>query len=215
LLLFLGGHYALLFASVYSTLIKRTISIDMVKPISFKSEGWREAMSYIIDKHIETEELYLKEKNLHLKAPRHSEESAISKMMESHGHSLTKESAKLLLQRGSKWMDDGLVFTRDIRLKLPPLDPMPSVDDIYNIMEGIRCDLLVILAEQSLHVTPEKIKSRFFEMYENNCRLFKSSLLPGSHHIHMNNPDIVGKVINEFIKESLQLDKPSTENDAS
>lgn len=82
-------------------------------------------------------------------------------------------------------------------------------------MEGIRCDLLVILAEQSLHVTPEKIKSRFFEMYENNCRLFKSSLLPGSHHIHMNNPDIVGKVINEFIKESLQLDKPSTENDAS
>jgi pimeloyl-ACP methyl ester carboxylesterase len=201
----LGGNYALLFGSIYPELVRRVVSIDVAKPLTFVSESWVHRVPKAIDMHLRYDEKYMKDPTLESSAPIYSEPDALKRMTESHGHSLTEDSARILMKRGSKKMKWGVTFTRDIRHNLPPFDPSPSEEAMLNFVSRMRCDLLVIRAKQGPYHVAEKVRKQFYDTYERNCRMFRDVLMDGSHHLHMNNPDKVGTVINDFITDSIEL----------
>lgn len=109
------------------------------------------------------------------------------------------------MQRGTKKQGGGIVFTRDIRQKLPSLDPAPAEEVMFRFVSRIRCDLLIIRANQGAYQVPSSVRQKYYSLYERNCRLFRDILLDGTHHLHMNNPETVGPVMNQFLAESLKL----------
>ena len=157
-----------------------------------------------IEKHLEYDELLMRDPTLESSARVYDEETALRKMMEGHGNSLSEDSARVLMQRGTRRHGQGLVFTRDIRQKLPSLDPAPTEEVMLRFVARIRCDLLVIRAKQGAYPVPGSVRQKYYSLYERNCRIFRDVLLDGTHHLHMNSPHTVGPVINAFLVESLQ-----------
>jgi len=157
----------------------------------------------IIDIHMKYESFLSDDPSKNTKVPVYSEPDALKRMMEAHGSSLTEDSARTLMIRGAKKQKWGLTFSRDIRLKVPSLDPPPTDEQMLKFMSNIRCDLLVIRAKQGPYHVPDQVRQKYYEIYQNNCRIFKDVFMDGSHHLHMNNPETVGPVINEFISDSL------------
>lgn len=200
----LGAIYSLLFASIYPNLIKSVISIDIVKPPTSLAEGWVTRLPKLIDKHIEYDQLFMNDPTMESSAPVYTKERALQKMMEGHGNSLTQESAEILMKRGAKPLKDGYTFTRDIRQKLPPLDPSPTEETMIKFISRIKSDLLIVIAKQGVYQTPDSIRQQYYSIYDRNCKLFRDVLTDGTHHLHMNNPQTVGTIINEFLTDSFQ-----------
>jgi hypothetical protein len=112
--------------------------------------------------------------------PVYSEPDALKRMMEAHGASLTEEAARTLMIRGTKQQKWGITFSRDIRLKVPSLDPPPTDEQMLKFMSNIRSDLLIIRAKQGPYHVPEHVRQKYYEVYQNNCRIFKDILMDGS-----------------------------------
>lgn len=229
----LGAGYSLVFAAVYPELVKRMVLIDLPKPLTSSAESnWAARLPKAIQKHIDYDMLFMKDPTLESTARVYDESAALSKVMEGHGNSLTglscptfisnmtydiviifpslppvsaEESARILMQRGTKKQGGGLIFTRDIRQKLPSLDPAPTEEVMLRFVSRIRCDLLVIRASQGAYPVPSSVRQKYYSLYERNCRLFRDVLLDGTHHLHMNNPETVGPAINQFLAESFKL----------
>lgn len=198
-----GGHFALLFGAVYPHLVERVIAIDIFKPLTYHGEDWAKKVDKITDIHMKYESYLSEEPDKNTRVPVYSEGDALKRMMEAHGNSLTEQSARVLMKRGTKRQKWGITFSRDIRLKVPSLDPPPTDDQMTKFMSHLKCDLLLIRAKQTPYHVPDAIRDRYFEIYRNNCRLFRDVLLDGSHHLHMNNPETVGPVVNQFIADSI------------
>lgn len=76
---------------------------------------------------------------------------------------------------------------------------------MLRFMWRIKCDLLVVRARHGPYHVPESVRKQYYDIYERNCRYFKDVLTDGTHHLHMNNPDRVGAIINDFLGESFRL----------
>ena len=192
-----------MFGAVYPHLVDRVISIDIFKPLTYHGDNWAKKVEKITEIHMKYETYLSEDPEKNSNIPVYSEADALRRMMEAHGNSLTEESARILMKRGTKKQKWGITFSRDIRLKVPSLDPPPTDDQMTKFMSHMKCDLLVIRGKQTPYHVPEPIRDRYYQIYQNNCRIFKDVLLEGTHHLHMNNPETVGPVINQFITESL------------
>lgn len=202
----LGAGYSFVFAATFPDLVKRFISIDIPKPLTMLNDlNWMSRLPRAVDKHIQYDELYMNDPTLESSAPVYTEEQALKKMMEGHGNSLNESSARILMKRGMKQHKGGYMFTRDIRQKLPPLDPAPTEETMIKFVNRIRSDILVIRAKQGAYQLPVSQREQYYAIYERNCRLFRDVALDGTHHLHMNNPESVGKAINQFLADSFKL----------
>ncbi|XP_054159883.1 serine hydrolase-like protein [Oppia nitens] len=204
-----GGHYALLFGAIYPNLVERVITIDIYKPLTYHGTNWAKKVSKITEIHMKYEGYLKDELENKSRAPVYSEPDALKRLMEGHGNSLNEESARILMKRGAKQLNRGITFSRDIRLKIPSLDPPPTDQQMTQFMTHLKSDLLVINAKQTPYQMPEDVKQRYYDVYQQNCRYFKNVSLDGTHHLHMNDPIPVANEINKFITESLALQTKS------
>ncbi|CAG2167993.1 unnamed protein product [Oppiella nova] len=200
-----GGHYALLFGASYPDLVDRVITIDIFKPLTYRGDKWAKKVSKITEIHMKYENFLNEDPSRDSTAPVYSERDALKRMMEAHGNSLNEESARILMKRGTKKQKWGLSFSRDIRLKVPSLDPPPTDDQMTKFMAHLNCDLMIIMANQTPYHIPDDIKHMYYDIYRNHCRYFENVNLDGTHHLHMNDPIPVANHINQFISQSLAL----------
>ena len=202
---YIGGHYALLFGASYPDLVDRVITIDIFKPLTYRGDKWAQKVSKITEIHMKYENFLNEDPSRDSKAPVYSEKDALKRMMEAHGNSLNEESARILMKRGTKKQKWGLSFSRDIRLKVPSLDPPPTDEQMTKFMAHLNCDLMIIMANQTPYHIPDDIKHMYYDVYRNHCRYFENVNLDGTHHLHMNDPIPVANHINQFISQSLAL----------
>jgi pimeloyl-ACP methyl ester carboxylesterase len=110
---------------------------------------------------------------------------------------LTESSARLLVERGVRALDDGWVWSTDPRLTLPSLY-RATHDQVDAIVSSIDCPAQVILAEQAQPYFPEPLRRQRAA----RLRHGRTFILPGSHHLHMDNAPAVAGVIGGFLGEA-------------
>jgi pimeloyl-ACP methyl ester carboxylesterase len=93
-------------------------------------------------------------------------------------------------------LDDGWVWSTDQRLTLPSLYRATHAQ-VDAIVASIDCPAQVILAEQAQPYFPEPLRSQRAARLPNG----RTFLLPGSHHLHMDNAQAVAEVIGGFLAE--------------
>jgi|SRR5690625_1154654 len=108
-------------------------------------------------------------------------------------NALGEQCARLLVERGLRRVDGGFSWSSDPRLTLPTMVRMTpaQVDDL---VAGIACRTRVIYADPPQPYLPEPERSR-------RARLLPRGelvVIPGGHHLHMEQPAAVAAAIGDF-----------------
>ncbi|XP_015929743.1 serine hydrolase-like protein isoform X2 [Parasteatoda tepidariorum] len=194
----LGGTVGLLYSSVYPEKVKNLILLDIIKPASRETH----LLPSVTREGIEN--LLKIEKKTNDPAPVYSLKEAESRLVAGMYNQITEEGASVLLRRGCKPSEcgKGVVFSRDIRVKMTEDLQKFSHDDLKAFMSKVCCNLLIIVGNKSVVVksrTPDVLDD-FLEVYEKNCRTFKVVKVEGNHFVHLNNPERVAPLIDDFFK---------------
>jgi len=196
----MGGGLGLWYTAMFPEQVERLIQIDL---ISFG------AMS--LNKHVKAsrksvlETIKIQTKMANPVEPVYSYEDACghafmaSNMINGLG-SINKEGVETLMTRGLRKVEGGYTWSADLRLRVPTVFNMvQEISEEYG--SRVSCPHLLIKATNSIKYMSDENYERFLKLYRNNNPMFCYRELEGGHHLHLNTPDTVAAVINEFLEK--------------
>lgn len=196
----MGAGIAGLYAATFPEHVKALIMLDLIKPTSRRVDE-------LVDR---TRNAILSELELERKAARPEKvystyEAALNRLMESstfmHGKdNVTEEAAKIMLTRGAKQVEGGWMFTRDRRHQLTSLYGLPA-DFLKEFASKIQCPHLLIKAKSQTYDV-EELNTAVLALYSGNPR-YQYQAVQGSHHVHLNSPELVAPTIATFLRRNL------------
>lgn len=107
---------------------------------------------------------------------------------------LSEANARLLVERGVVEVDGGFSWRSDRRLMLPTALRMTE-GQIDALLQAVACPTQVIYATPAQSYYPEPLRSERLR----HLRDGRLAVLPGSHHVHMEHPAEVGRIIRAFM----------------
>ncbi|MDZ4726364.1 MAG: alpha/beta hydrolase [Leptospira sp.] len=103
------------------------------------------------------------------------------------------ESVEKLMERGLEKGPKGLKPRRDLRLHYNSLYRLTE-SNVMAFCERISCPTLLILGDNSMYPI-----SQIFEGRKKAVKNLKEVILPGGHHLHLDDPDTTAKEIKNFL----------------
>lgn len=193
----MGGQFALMYTSVFPEHVKNIVLFDIVKPASRQMDQLPKEMKKGVNFLLEIE------KKMSNPVPVYSPEDAKKRLIAGMYYEVTPESADILLKRGSKPSEcgKGVVFTRDIRVKMINDLHKFSHDELKVYMKQIICNMLIVIGTKSVFrtQTPE-VNGDFLNIYKENCKFLDVVQVEGNHFLHLNNPEIIAPHVDAFFK---------------
>lgn len=190
----LGGGMSFLYAAIFPEEVDKYISIDLASPCVRNPDTLVPVLGESVDKFLKCETYS------HNKSHEFNYGEALEILYDAHNGSLTRDSAKIMLKRGAKIASNGkYVFVRDPRLKVSGLGFM-NIDQALDFAKRIKCDVLNIKAYPGLKTaTPEYYEKVLDKIKENSAR-FEKHDVPGTHHLHLNDPESITGIIINFLE---------------
>ncbi|XP_076386631.1 putative serine hydrolase isoform X1 [Megachile rotundata] len=190
----LGGAISFLYAASYPDEVDFIISLDIASPNVKDVTKTPAVTGDLIDKFLKYE--LLKPENV----PSYTYEEALDIVEDAYKGSITKESAKILMKRGMQPSSepDRYYFSRDPRLKVSMLGTL-SMDLVLAYAARIKCGYLNIRATSGLIFDKPESYDQVLNQIKLNARKFEYHTVDGTHHVHLNNPERIAAIINNFI----------------
>ncbi len=110
------------------------------------------------------------------------------------GTGLQEVQVRLLVERGLRAVDGGFVWRSDPRLVQPTLIRMTQAQ-IDDVLRAIECPTLALFADPAQPYLPDGERRRRVALLP-HARL---AVLPGGHHLHMQQPEAVAQGLGEFL----------------
>lgn len=129
-----------------------------------------------------------------------NQDAAIAARMQANG--LSREAASLLVTRGLKVVPGGFSWSSDPRLTLNSAQRF-SEDQVLAFLRGLCAPTLLMLAQPEAPYLPRETMERRIAQVA-DIRVLR---LPGSHHLHLEDPQPVAEAILDFVK--LESDAPT------
>ena len=107
---------------------------------------------------------------------------------------LSRDAASLLVARGLKAVPGGFSWSSDPRLTLNSAQRF-SEDQVHAILRGVCAPTLLLLAEPDAPFLPRETMERRIAQVA-DIRVVR---LPGSHHLHLEDPQPIAAVIRDFL----------------
>jgi len=108
---------------------------------------------------------------------------------------LSEANARLLVERGVRAVDGGYVWSSDQRLTLPTPQRLDEAQ-VSALVAGIGCRTRVIYATPAQSYFPEPLRSQRAGLLPQGELI----VLPGTHHLHMEDPITVATAIGDFFQ---------------
>uniref|UniRef100_A0A1A8F482 Serine hydrolase-like n=1 Tax=Nothobranchius korthausae TaxID=1143690 RepID=A0A1A8F482_9TELE len=192
----MGGNIAGVFSAVFPEMVDAVVLLDSFGflPTDLKKipaiirQGFNEMIEFEKQPKEKTTRVYTYEK-------------AVERLLAGND-SLTEQSAKVLLERGLVQVEGGFVFSRDFRLNLKNV-VRNTVEQCLDMQSRIQAPVLVLLAEggfEQKFLEPEQKKcfTVILQAYRNRNHTVVS--VPGDHHVHLNNPEVVAPLVSDFLQ---------------
>src|SRR5690606_19517620 len=109
-------------------------------------------------------------------------------------NALEEPAARLLVERGVRAVDGGGSWSRDPRRALPAMVRTAEAQ-IGNLVAGITCPAKVLFADPAQPYLPDPVRRARAALLPAGELL----VLPGGHHLHMEQPDAVAAAIGGFL----------------
>ncbi|KAJ8951997.1 hypothetical protein NQ314_007615 [Rhamnusium bicolor] len=192
----MGGIASYIYSMVYPENIDFVICIDGAKPMIRKNVNIH--MAKAISKFLKYDELSSGNKE----PPSYTIDNIKEKISKPNNNSVLHEYSHILMERNiapSKLHPGKYYFTRDPRIKTGELLNFPQ-DELTQYAQNITCPIFIAKARGGSYY---EVKENFYEVLDVLKRSSKDCdfhYVDGSHHVHLNNPDAIGKLIKEFIR---------------
>ncbi|KAF9802390.1 hypothetical protein SFRURICE_009072 [Spodoptera frugiperda] len=115
--------------------------------------------------------------------------------------SVAMESVQHLLKRGikaSKSDPNKYYFSRDSRLKYTLFNPEDK-KFVEALVRRLKCPTLYVKAIDSPY-SADAYSIEMREILEQNNENYEFHFVPGTHHVHLNNPELIAPLIKNFIQ---------------
>lgn len=190
----LGAGLISMFASLFPEKVESAIFLDFVKPVSVPLELIPDRSKAGILGLIKYEEKMAMNKEFV-----YSKEEAKKRLLDASTGELTEETAGVMLKRGTRPSKDGTgyVFTRDLRLRVPSMASF-TLKQHLEYLQKLCCPLLVIMANDHSGWEDPNLTKSVLEMYQKNCEYFEYKEVSGGHHFHLNVPNSISGIINNY-----------------
>ena len=110
------------------------------------------------------------------------------------GSGLSESLMRLLVERGLAPVDGGYAWSSDPRLTLPTLI-RTTEPQVEALVAGIECPSLVLFADPAQPYLPDDLRRRRAGLLAQG----ELVILPGHHHLHMDQPAVVAAAIRDFL----------------
>jgi pimeloyl-ACP methyl ester carboxylesterase len=118
-------------------------------------------------------------------------EPAIRARMQANA--LSEPVARLLVERGTRAVDGGFVWSSDPRLTLPSFTRLTEAQ-VLDLVAGIECPVRLVHADPAQPYLPDPVR----RAHAAALRDGELIVIRGGHHLHMEQPDEVAKAIGGF-----------------
>ncbi|XP_037952697.1 probable serine hydrolase [Teleopsis dalmanni] len=200
----MGGYTAFYFTCLYPDRVDGLICLDVLRASIYSPEEMIPYMHYVIEKAV----IGTKEKHPILEKiePRsYTFEEFEQRLYEGSLRSIWLENCKYILERNlskSKLNSNKYYLSRDIRVSY--MHPFEFSEEMNREMAMRICNislpLLRYIADNSSYILPNPTEIDEI-LKANNPNFFTFTICGGTHHMHLNNPEEVAKIIIEFLKK--------------
>lgn len=179
----LGGCLASIAASAIADKIKGLILLDAIGPIA---EDEQKA-------HKNYQRYLTQSRRLNKSQSKYF--SSIEEAIETRALKgyLSKELARAIVTRGVKQTDNGYIWRHDKRLLLPSPLRMTEVQ-VLSFLQAIQTKTLLLTAKNGFIYDEDKVRERI-----DTVPHIKQHIIDGGHHIHLEAPTEVARLIKNFI----------------
>ncbi|XP_008413206.1 serine hydrolase-like protein [Poecilia reticulata] len=192
----MGGNIAGMFSALYPEMVDALVLLDSYGFLPTDPKEMPRVLRQGLDELIEFE------KKVENKKTRvYTYEKAVERLLAGNP-SLTEESAKILLERGLVKVEGGVLFSRDFRINLTNVVRI-SLEQSLGLQSSIQASVLVVLAENGFEKMfadsdQKKNISALLQAYRDRHNTVVQ--VPGDHHVHLNNPEVVAPLVSEFLQ---------------
>lgn len=194
----LGGALSFMYASCFPDDVSKFISIDIAGPPVRDLKQNASITGICIDKFLEYENLP------ESKMPCYEYDDMVKLVVQAYEGSVDRESAKILMRRGMapapKHLNkSGYHFARDLRLKIST-QALFSLEQVLAYAAQIKCKVLNIRANPGRSIENPSAYPLVIETMKQNAKLVIYKEVPGTHHVHLVDPERVAGVIKQFLE---------------
>ncbi|CAK9812560.1 Probable serine hydrolase [Anthophora quadrimaculata] len=190
----LGGGISFLYAASYPDEVDFMISLDIASPSVKDVTKCPAVIGDAIDKFLKYESMPPDS------IPSYTYEEVLDIVEDAYKGSITKEGAMTLMKRGLRPSPEPerYYFARDPRLKVSLLGVI-SLDLVLAYATRIKCRYLNIRAVPGMKFEIPESYDKVLELIKTGAEKFEYHEVEGTHHVHLNNPERVAPIINNFI----------------
>jgi pimeloyl-ACP methyl ester carboxylesterase len=138
---------------------------------------------------------------LHKQTPEYSYEEILERYQKGAFMSPTLESTQILMERGaspSKTNPGKYTFNYDPRVLLQA-SKLPPKEVLFALLKNTKCKVMNIYAKPGFGCPNEKNYFKTLEILKESAASLEVHEILGSHHVHINNPERIAPLINNFI----------------
>jgi pimeloyl-ACP methyl ester carboxylesterase len=196
----LGSSLAFTYAALFPDEVDKFVSIECGRArILIKPKELADNMGSTVDSL-----LNLDDKILNEEPPSYLWNELVERHQRGAFMSPTIKSCNILLKRGAKQSStspDKFQYTCDPRVRLDAFKRF-SKETLLACASAIKCEVLNIYAKPGLNITSDDEYMQSVEAMKNSARKVEIHEVIGSHHVHMNNPDRIAPLINNFFHKN-------------
>jgi len=195
----MGGGLSAFYSGLFPDKVDHAIMIDLVRPVCRTADLMVKRARESVDQLLSIEDRF--KDDFHGKVYS-TWEAAYARLKEGAMSDNTEEAVKIISERGIQKSADGngWTFSRDMRQRVTSLYGTHP-EYCAAIAGNITVNHLLIKATQSPNYESDEDIAKAMEIYYKNPK-FVYREVEGNHHLHLNNPENVLPVINEFIAAS-------------
>lgn len=193
----MGSFVTFFYATLYSEHIDLVVALDTLKMQSFRPTTTERVYYFQTKRSIEAN------KHINDQPPEYTYDEMERRVHEGTQRSIDSDKAKYLVDRGSKPSTinpDKFHFTRDIRLKyMHPFYVDHKIGLEY--IKKIRAPYLFIRSDDQDFHDSEKNTREGVELFKKCNKNFEFLKVNGTHHVHLNQPELMADKICKFLKK--------------
>ncbi|XP_040893026.1 serine hydrolase-like protein isoform X2 [Toxotes jaculatrix] len=191
----MGADIAGLFSALYPDMVDALVLLDAYGFLPTDSKDIPKVMRQGMDEMLQFEQKTEGEKRVY------TYEKAIERLSAANP-SLSERSLHILLERGLDQVEGGFVFSRDLRVNFKNIVRI-SLEQSLEMQSRIQASVLVVLTEEGFdRIFSEQAQKKFtLPLLQGfRDRNHKVVTVPGDHHIHLNNPEVVAPFVSDFLQ---------------
>lgn len=206
----MGALAPFTYAVAFPSTIDSVCSLDMLKPLAFETTfgaefirtGWTKSFAAFQSRF-----------DTNKRAPEYTYDELAERVHRGSFNSINRERAKFIIQRGverSSTDPKKFYFSRDIRWKYfhhMLLDHNISLE----MIKHIRAPYLFVRGDDKVFNEPIKNIADAVDAFRRYTPDFQMIKVDGTHHLHLNTPELISDHVGDFFLEKHQREAASME----